>query len=109
MSLWQQQQQHNPQNLVVVLGSGAKWRTCESLINAHHNPRCVRVPIKLGMPTVTALTAPCCPKCLHSTYDIMWREALMELLDQLEAENPENPALAPKVCLVLMQHGSTAA
>jgi len=22
----------------------------------------------------------------------------MELLDQLEAENPENPALAPKVC-----------
>jgi hypothetical protein len=32
-----------------------------------------------------------------STYDIMWREAMMELLDQLEAENPENPALAPKV------------
>lgn len=30
------------------------------------------------------------------TYDIMWREAMMELLDQLEAENPEDPALAPK-------------
>jgi hypothetical protein len=27
----------------------------------------------------------------------MWREAMMELLDQLEAENPEDPALAPKV------------
>ncbi|WIA42292.1 hypothetical protein OEZ86_008306 [Tetradesmus obliquus] len=26
----------------------------------------------------------------------MWREAMMELLDQLEAENPEDPALAPK-------------
>lgn len=23
------------------------------------------------------------------TYDILWREAMMELLDQLEAENPE--------------------
>ncbi|KAK9817170.1 hypothetical protein WJX72_010626 [[Myrmecia] bisecta] len=30
------------------------------------------------------------------TYDIMWREAMMELLDQLEAENPEDPSLAPK-------------
>mmetsp|Transcript_33907 Transcript_33907/g.75181 ORF Transcript_33907/g.75181 Transcript_33907/m.75181 type:complete len:829 (-) Transcript_33907:621-3107(-) len=30
------------------------------------------------------------------TFDIMWREAMMELLDQLEAENPEDPALAPK-------------
>lgn len=27
----------------------------------------------------------------------MWREAMMELLDQLEAENPEDPSLAPKV------------
>ena len=26
----------------------------------------------------------------------MWREAVMQLLDQLEAENPEDPALAPK-------------
>lgn len=34
---------------------------------------------------------------MRSTYDMMWREAMMELLDQLEAENPENPALAPKV------------
>ena len=30
------------------------------------------------------------------TYDILWREGIMELLDQLEAENPEDPALAPK-------------
>ncbi|KAI8469151.1 MAG: hypothetical protein J3K34DRAFT_514240 [Monoraphidium minutum] len=30
------------------------------------------------------------------TYDIMWREAIMELLDQLEAENPEDASLAPK-------------
>ena len=29
----------------------------------------------------------------------MWREAMMELLDQLETENPEDPALAPKVCV----------
>lgn len=29
----------------------------------------------------------------------MWREAMMELLDQLEAENPEDPNLAPKVCM----------
>jgi hypothetical protein len=27
----------------------------------------------------------------------MWREAMMELLDQLEAENPEDAALVPKV------------
>jgi hypothetical protein len=27
----------------------------------------------------------------------MWREAMMELLDQLEAENPEDTNLAPKV------------
>lgn len=39
----------------------------------------------------------CSAYLTHSTYDIMWREAMMELLDQLEAENPENPALAPKV------------
>eukprot|EP00775_Hariotina_reticulata_P000779 gene779-1092_t len=26
----------------------------------------------------------------------MWREAMMQLLDQLEAENPEDPSLAPK-------------
>lgn len=26
----------------------------------------------------------------------MWREAIMDLLDQLEAENPEDPALAPR-------------
>ena len=31
-----------------------------------------------------------------STYDIAWREAMMDLLDQLEAENPEDPALAPR-------------
>ncbi|KAG1669632.1 hypothetical protein FOA52_010792 [Chlamydomonas sp. UWO 241] len=30
------------------------------------------------------------------TFDIMWREGMMELLDQLEAENPEDSALAPK-------------
>lgn len=30
------------------------------------------------------------------TFDIMWREAMMELLDQLEAENPEDLMLAPK-------------
>lgn len=36
-----------------------------------------------------------CAAC--STYDIMWREAMMQLLDQLEAENPEDPSLAPKV------------
>ncbi|KIY95572.1 hypothetical protein MNEG_12391 [Monoraphidium neglectum] len=30
------------------------------------------------------------------TYDIMWREAIMELLDQLEAESPEDASLAPK-------------
>ena len=35
--------------------------------------------------------------CACSTYDIMWRGAMLELLDQLEAENPEDPALAPKV------------
>jgi hypothetical protein len=28
----------------------------------------------------------------------MWREAMMELLDQLEAENPEDASLAPKAC-----------
>ncbi len=33
----------------------------------------------------------------RSTFDIMWREAMMELLDQLEAENPEDTNLAPKV------------
>eukprot|EP00798_Chlamydomonas_sp_ICE-L_P010681 gene10681-12371_t len=33
---------------------------------------------------------------VNRTFDIMWREAMMELLDQLEAENPEDPALAPK-------------
>ncbi|GBF95030.1 hypothetical protein Rsub_07531 [Raphidocelis subcapitata] len=32
----------------------------------------------------------------HVTYDVMWREAVMQLLDQLEAENPEDPSLAPK-------------
>jgi hypothetical protein len=32
----------------------------------------------------------------RSTYDIMWREAIMELLDQLEAESPEDASLAPK-------------
>lgn len=31
------------------------------------------------------------------TFDIMWREAVMELLDQLEAENPDDSVLAPKV------------
>ncbi|KAA6424958.1 MAG: IQ and AAA domain-containing 1-like [Trebouxia sp. A1-2] len=31
-----------------------------------------------------------------STYDILWREAMLGLLDQMEAENPEDPALAPK-------------
>ncbi|DBA81732.1 hypothetical protein WJX77_003084 [Trebouxia sp. C0004] len=30
------------------------------------------------------------------TYDILWREAMLGLLDQMEAENPEDPALAPK-------------
>ncbi|KAK3245248.1 hypothetical protein CYMTET_45172 [Cymbomonas tetramitiformis] len=30
------------------------------------------------------------------TFDIQWREAMMELLDQLEAENPEDPTLAPR-------------
>jgi hypothetical protein len=44
--------------------------------------------------------------CLHqpkplpswrSTYDIMWRESIMQLLEQLEAENPEDATLAPKV------------
>lgn len=38
------------------------------------------------------------PLHTRSTYDIVWREAMMELLDQLEAENPEDPTLAPKVC-----------
>eukprot|EP00892_Ulva_mutabilis_P001805 jgi/Ulvmu1/11625/UM008_0029.1 len=32
----------------------------------------------------------------HVTYDIMWREAIMDLLDQLEAETPEDQALAPR-------------
>ena len=32
-----------------------------------------------------------------STFDIQWREAMMELLDQLEAENPEDVTLAPQV------------
>jgi IQ and AAA domain-containing protein len=35
----------------------------------------------------------------RSTCDLMWREAMMDLLDQLEAENPEDPALAPHVRL----------
>jgi hypothetical protein len=30
------------------------------------------------------------------TYDLTWREAMAELLDLLEAESPEDPALAPK-------------
>jgi hypothetical protein len=30
------------------------------------------------------------------TFDIQWREAMMELLDQLESENPEDPTLAPQ-------------
>jgi hypothetical protein len=39
----------------------------------------------------------------------MWREAMMELLDQLEAENPENPALAPKVSTrPVRQHTATS-
>jgi len=43
------------------------------------------------------------------TYDIMWREGMMELLDQLEAENPEDINLAPKVrnnqcALALIKH-----
>jgi hypothetical protein len=33
---------------------------------------------------------------VSSTYDIAWREAIMDLLDQLEAENPEDSALTPK-------------
>ena len=36
-------------------------------------------------------TSPLC-----STYDIMWRESMMDLLDQLEAENPEDRTLAPQ-------------
>lgn len=40
--------------------------------------------------------------CCCSTFDIMWREAMMELLDQLEAENPEDQALAPKACAMLV-------
>ncbi len=36
---------------------------------------------------------------LCSTYDILWREAMLGLLDQMEAENPEDPALAPKVSI----------
>jgi hypothetical protein len=38
----------------------------------------------------------------------MWREAMMELLDQLEAENPENPALAPKVSTPAHVHPAPA-
>jgi len=30
------------------------------------------------------------------TYDALWRQGVMELLDLLEAENPEDPALVPK-------------
>lgn len=33
-------------------------------------------------------------------YDIMWREGMMELLDQLEAENPDESILVPKVALI---------
>lgn len=43
--------------------------------------------------TLTSLTQ----TVVHSTYDILWREAMMELLDQLEAENPEEDSLAPQV------------
>ena len=32
---------------------------------------------------------------LRRTYDLLWREAMMELLDQLESESPEDPQLAP--------------
>ena len=32
-----------------------------------------------------------------STYDLAWREAMLELLDQLESEHPEDPEQAPKV------------
>ncbi|CAG9462067.1 unnamed protein product [Pedinophyceae sp. YPF-701] len=32
---------------------------------------------------------------VNVTYDILWREAMMGLLDLLEAENPEDPSLAP--------------
>jgi hypothetical protein len=42
----------------------------------------------------------------HSTFDIMWREAMMELLDQLEAENPEDATLAPKACPMHLQPAS---
>jgi len=31
----------------------------------------------------------------HVTFDIQWRESMMELLDQLEAEHPDEAALAP--------------
>lgn len=30
------------------------------------------------------------------SYDLVWREAMAELLDLLEAEHPEDPNLAPK-------------
>ena len=32
----------------------------------------------------------------NATYDALWRQGVMELLDLLEAENPEDPALVPK-------------
>ena len=31
------------------------------------------------------------------TYDVLWRESMLEILDQLEAETPEDTSLAPKV------------
>eukprot|EP00899_Mesostigma_viride_P008882 jgi/Mesvir1/17996/Mv09337-RA.2 len=30
------------------------------------------------------------------TFDLQWREAMMDLVDLMETENPEDPALAPK-------------
>ena len=30
------------------------------------------------------------------TFDFFWREAVLELLEVLETENPEDPDLAPK-------------
>lgn len=61
-----------------VFKEESRWPTCESLA--------------LCIPS--ALPHTCF--VVFRTFDIMWREAMMELLDQLEAENPTDVLLAPK-------------
>lgn len=66
---------------------------------------CLDILASLAGPSVYV----CVLQHVRRTYDILWREAMMELLDQLEAESPEDPALAPKASSLNTAHATKRA